>query len=187
MINRELSILGLAATVVLLIIVYGLMVANRQFLLPSLFSIVAVLVPVILFVFSLKYFVTVFNIGIQFKNATVIGLLICLAPCIYFGCTMLENYPKALFNEVQWKSRPKERVLVIDDLLNNGKLHGLTRDQVRNLLGEPLNTDHFSLVAPNGFVYYLGPYSYIFPAESQYLLINFDNNQKVAKCEVVTD
>jgi outer membrane protein assembly factor BamE (lipoprotein component of BamABCDE complex) len=80
---------------------------------------------------------------------------------------------------------PAERVCMVDDLLNEYKLVGKTKDGVSTLLGTPTATEYFK--NENNIVYYLGDERELISIDSEWLVISFNSNQKVIKYEIHTD
>lgn len=79
--------------------------------------------------------------------------------------------------------RPR-RTQMIDDFLATHDLPGMTREQVTALLGEPPETEYF-----NGWdmVYWLGPERGLFSIDSEWLVLRFGEDARVAEYAVVTD
>jgi outer membrane protein assembly factor BamE (lipoprotein component of BamABCDE complex) len=74
---------------------------------------------------------------------------------------------------------------MVDDLLNEYKLVGKTKDGVSTLLGTPTATEYFK--NENNIVYYLGDERGLISIDSEWLVISFNSNQKVIKYEIHTD
>lgn len=94
------------------------------------------------------------------------------------------------FDAAQWRANPESdekdppRLRMIDSLLQKKILDGLTREQVLNLLGPKTETDkyrHYDLV------YWLGPERGYIRIDSEWLVINFDGNNKVKDYKVTGD
>ena len=76
------------------------------------------------------------------------------------------------------------RVRMLRDVKANILKKGMARDDVVGLLGPKTDTPKFS---KHGLVYYLGPESGAISVDSQWLVIDFDDADKLVKFEVVTD
>ncbi|GKU82959.1 hypothetical protein NCCP28_23550 [Niallia sp. NCCP-28] len=73
----------------------------------------------------------------------------------------------------------------MDNLLNDYELKELTKSDIISLLGPSTETDYFK--EDNNIVYYLGNERGLISIDSEWLVINFDNNEKVTKYNVLTD
>ena len=74
------------------------------------------------------------------------------------------------------------RLCMVDDLVASGRLVGMAKDQVTELLGPPDRTTHFE--PPDGkgpfeFEYHLGPERGFIRIDSEALMIKFDRDGKV--------
>ncbi len=130
-------------------------------------------------------------------------LVICLLAYACFSMTVFvlsiivnagrgyHGWGDATFDSEEWKAvealRPDSpRGTMVSDLLDNHELIGLTREQVRELLGDPeeANTSrgrraHPVETAPE-WIYYLGMYSG-FRIDEDILVIKFDANDRVKR------
>ena len=61
----------------------------------------------------------------------------------------------------------------------------MTKDEVISLLGTPPETEYFK--SHNNIVYYLGFERGLISIDSEWLVIDFDDNEKVNKYQVLTD
>ncbi|WP_337661350.1 hypothetical protein [Erythrobacter sp. Alg231-14] len=95
--------------------------------------------------------------------------------------------PVRFFDSGDWRSADYwsgHRVQMIDHLLWSGQLNGLTKPQVIYLLGPETETSYFSEF---DFVYSLGPERGFFSIDSEWLVINFDENGVVSTYQIVRD
>lgn len=69
-------------------------------------------------------------------------MLICLAPQSKAGPG---SFLKRSFDSDVWKEKPDMRLSMIDDLLKNHKLMGITRHELLSLLGQP-DTGHIVII-----------------------------------------
>jgi outer membrane protein assembly factor BamE (lipoprotein component of BamABCDE complex) len=75
------------------------------------------------------------------------------------------------FDAVAWRAQDDAhpvRDAMVDDLVRSGRLKGMTRAQVVDLLGEPTPTDKFR---DYDMVYWLGPDRTYTPIDSSWLVI----------------
>ena len=78
-----------------------------------------------------------------------------------------------------------ERVYMVDDLITTYDLKGKTKSEVMTLLGPPTDTEYFK--NDKNIVYYLGNERGIISIDSEWLVIDFDNRDKVKDYVVRTD
>ena len=78
------------------------------------------------------------------------------------------------FYSDRWLNEPSERTDMIDNLLQNYEIVGLTETEVLSLLG-PHDNAQGAFNANNRYVYYLGPERGLFSIDSEWLLIDFTN------------
>ena len=90
------------------------------------------------------------------------------------------------FDSRAWKAVDgtynQSRKRMIDDLMRRS-LVGMTRGQIDELLGPPTQTDKF---AEYDYVYWLGDDDFLFPVDSKWLCIRF-NDGVVVEAVVLTD
>lgn len=117
----------------------------------------------------------------KFNVITILGIV----PPLYCSVLLGVNEYKSNFSEETWFNNHTERVYMIDDLLNDYELKGKTKDEVIKLLGTPTETEYFK--DDHNIVYYLGYERGLVSIDSEWLVIDFDDNEKVKKYEVLTD
>lgn len=88
------------------------------------------------------------------------------------------------FNTSRWLRYPDERVKVVDDLLRQYDLVGLSKDQVIDLLGPETENAYFK--EPGNMVYYLGPERGLISLDSEWLVIELDDHV-VIDCQIKQD
>lgn len=91
------------------------------------------------------------------------------------------------FRKRSWQSATPDaddRLAMADDLLNRGRLEGLTRARVEKLLGPPTPTDRFPGA---GMAYRLGLERSYMPVDYEWLVIHFDDAGRVSRYWVATD
>jgi hypothetical protein len=71
-----------------------------------------------------------------------------------------------------------------DRLVARGTLHGKTRAEVVEMLGEPPPTEYFH---EWDLVYWLGPERSFFPVDSEWLVIRFSPDGRVAEYRIARD
>lgn len=115
---------------------------------------------------------------------------------------------RVVFNSMQWKaslktdsptrltkvdylqlwisgvSKDYPRLTMVDDLLSRKNLRNMTKSEVIELLGEPPPTDYFE---EYDLVYRLGPERGFMSIDSEWLVIRFGKDNKVADYEVMRD
>lgn len=116
-----------------------------------------------------------------FKIITSVGFLLLLACLFLLGV----NESKSRFSTERWLKDHEERTDMVDDLLTERRLIGKTEKEVIALLGPPTDTEYFS--AEDAIVYYLGAERGFISIDSEWLLLWYDDSDKVVKHEVWTD
>lgn len=77
-----------------------------------------------------------------------------------------------------------DRLDMADDLIARGRLDGLTRARIVKLLGQPNATGRFQ---PGDFAYRLGLERTYMPVDFEWLVIHFDDQDRVARHWIATD
>lgn len=88
------------------------------------------------------------------------------------------------FTTSRWLNYPEERVKIVDDLFRKHVLEGLSKDQVIDLLGPETENAYFK--EPGNMVYYLGPERGLISLDSEWLVIELDENI-VVDCQIKHD
>jgi len=76
------------------------------------------------------------------------------------------------------------RLKMVDSLLEQHRLQGMSRDQIVSLIGKPPKTEYFKQY---DFVYWLGPERGGFSIDSEWLAIRFDETDHVREARIVRD
>jgi hypothetical protein len=95
----------------------------------------------------------------------------------------------ATFVQSQWmdttlsRSKLAVRGCMVDDLLEQHELRGMTRAQVVALIGEP---DKVRDLPEYDMVYWLGPERGLIGTDSEYLVMKLDKSSRVTSVELIT-
>ncbi|PAD69144.1 hypothetical protein CHH83_09920 [Bacillus sp. 7586-K] len=155
----------------------------------NIISILAILVPFI----SLLLFVLVLskskylNISSErktknkLKHIAMIGSIPTIVCMVMLGI----NEYKSSFNTNRWLTSLSERVYMVDNLLSTYDLKGKTKSEVIELLGAPTDTGYFK--TKTNIVYYLGNERGLISIDSEWLVIDFDEGERVVNYSVRTD
>lgn len=106
------------------------------------------------------------------------------------GCTSKSEPPVSTFDSKTWKDleqtnqAPYVRRPMADELLEQRALHGKTRAEVLDMLGEPTESEYF---ADWDVVYWLGPQRGFMAIDSEWLVIRFDESGRVSEAKIATD
>jgi len=106
------------------------------------------------------------------------------------GCPSTTEPTLSAFDSKTWKDleqanrEPYPRRAMADHLLQQRTLHGKSRAEVLDLLGEPSDTEHF---AEYDAVYWLGPQRSMVAIDSEWLVIRFGESERVTEAKLVTD
>ena len=117
----------------------------------------------------------------EYKAIITLGIIAPLLCTVILG---LNEY-KSIFTTEKWLNSDKEKVYMVDDLLNDYEMKEMTKDEVISLLGIPAETEYFK--RDNNIVYYLGYERGLISIDSEWLVIAFDDDGKVNKYQVLTD
>jgi len=107
----------------------------------------------------------------------VLAVLILLG-----GCGASET-----FDSHRWRNADldrRERANMVRSLVKNRRLDGMDRVSVVALLGEPTRTDKWD---GSEMIYVLGPDASMFPIDNEWLLIELDQQGRVAGYQVGSD
>jgi hypothetical protein len=99
---------------------------------------------------------------------------------------IFDKKTKRYVHDTDWPPR----LCMIDDLMAGGRLIGMTKSQVIELLGPPDSTTHFGPLdgkSPFELEYYLGPERGFIRIDSEVLGIEFDRDGKVNSQRVTRD
>jgi len=91
------------------------------------------------------------------------------------------------FDPARWKNSATPasvRLRMADDLVENKKMIGLTRQEVVARLGEPPKTEYFKNF---DLVYYLGPERGFMGIDSEWLVVKFGPDGRVERAEIAND
>lgn len=113
----------------------------------------------------------------RLKNPFLWLTTLFVTPIIYVGLILtwisIETYyPERDFDKTKWADDIEKRYEYADDLVDNEKLIGLSRQEVKEMLGEPEHETE------NSMTYYIGfsPRNFI-GIDPDYLEINFKDNK----------
>ena len=155
----------------------------------SVISISAILLPFIfllLLIFVIwKYTDTKLRSDRKVKNKFKIITTIGSVPPLLCAVILGLNEYKSSFTAEKWLNSETEKVYMVDDLLNDYDIKEMTKDEVIFLLGTPTTTEYFK--DDNNIVYYLGNERGLISIDSEWLVIDFDESEKVSKYEIITD
>ena len=89
------------------------------------------------------------------------------------------------FTTEKWERNPEERTRIVDDLLSNHELVGMTEEEIVSLLGSD-NNDYGYFNEPNRYVYYLGTERGLISIDSEWLILDFTDGT-VTDCYITMD
>ncbi len=118
-------------------------------------------------------------------------LSVLLYPVVFFlsleACEKVWIYSKEVdFSRDRWVAEPRRRVDMIPDLFESRQLDGLTKDQVIQLLGDPLVDSDYFKASGRDYLYNLGLERSLMAIDDAWLLIWFDSG-KVSRYAVMTE
>lgn len=149
----------------------------------SIVSVPAVIFPylvllVLLFALSSGENKNIYN---RRKKILIVGSILPLC-CVIF---LAYNEHQSIFTAEKWAEQPNERVYMVDDLLKKHDLKEMTMEGVTHLLGNPPDTPYFK--EEDNIVYRLGDERGFISIDSEWLIVKFDEEQKVTEYEICRD
>jgi hypothetical protein len=183
----------------------GIIPINEEFFYGSLF-----LASIICFISGLVYLVryrqdNTYQRLIALVGVFISGTWVLIVGCLIAAVVLLPSYDDYThnipFDQNKWQSQADNndifwpaRLCMAGDLVDSGRLDGLSREQVSALLGAPSDSPDGKTAArldvqagPNDICYYLGPERGYFRVDSEWLVILFDKNDKVKAYRIRTD
>lgn len=126
--------------------------------------------------------------SISSRDRLIAGAAVVAAGLVV-GAILLDNArPRpGRFDGRLWKLvgiEDDDRLEMADDLIARQKLDGLTRGKVKKLLGEPNDTGRFK---PGDLAYRLGLERSYMPVDFEWLVVHFDEHDKVSRYWIATD
>lgn len=118
----------------------------------------------------------------------IIGAAAVVAAGLVVGAIVMDaRRPKpGRFDGRLWKlvgPQDDDRLAMADDLIARNRLEGLSRARVRKMLGEPTDPGRFQ---PGAFAYRLGLERAYMPVDFEWLVICFDDQDKVSRYWIAT-
>ena len=125
--------------------------------------------------------------GFWILSCTSTILLSLVSPYILLFAVLFQSgTTERPFDSERWKNIQDKRTEMVDDLINKRLLDNLTKDQVIELLGEPLKDNPYFVSTGRDMIYHLGQERNPFGVDSEWLLVWLDDN-KVTKYKLMTD
>ena len=103
------------------------------------------------------------------KYIIITVLLLFVVGLLYYG---LSYNRSRTFTSEKWMMEPDQRGLIVNDLLREYSLIGMTEDEIIDLLGVNDN-DRGYYLKEDRFVYFLGLEGQLFKIDDQWLCIDF--------------
>lgn len=120
---------------------------------------------------------------IRQTNYIIFGLFVALLLGV-IATGVIYHYRHS-FSMEKWLRLPEERTKIVDNLLDDHSIVGMTEAEIIDLLGEH-NNDYGYFVEENRYVYYMGPERGLFSIDSEWLIFDFTDGI-VADCCIKTD
>lgn len=108
----------------------------------------------------------------KIANYTIFAIFLTFLLTIVVGY-FTYRYQHTFYSD-RWLNEPHERTDMIDNLLQNHEIIGLTKAEVLSLLG-PYDNAQGAFNTDDRYVYYLGPERGLISIDSEWLLIDFTN------------
>ena len=103
-------------------------------------------------------------------NYTALGIVAALLLAFLAGCLIARE--RRSFRTEKWISDPENRTRIVDDLLSDYELVGMTEEEIRALLGGHDNESGYFL-KEDRLVYWLGPERGWISIDSEWLVLDF--------------
>ena len=116
-------------------------------------------------------------------NYTALAVVVALAAACVMGVFVIRERHR--FTREKWIEEPENRTRIVDDLLADHELPGMTRAEVLDLLGDHDNEAGY-FAQEGRMVYWLGPERGLFSIDSEWLILDFDGDV-VTGCEITRD
>ncbi|WIV17352.1 hypothetical protein QPK24_12995 [Paenibacillus polygoni] len=145
----------------------------------NLFSITGIVLPLILLI-------ALYMVNRKAGSwATHTALVICVT--IFAGAVyqLWVHEQKSHFTMVHWVNEPENRVWMVDDLLAKYDFVGMDALSIESILGKETETSYFE--APDRSVYYLGNERGFISIDSEWLVFDFDEQDRVTNVEIMRD
>ena len=123
--------------------------------------------------------------GKKLKRINYIALAVVIA--LAAGCVMgvFAVRERHRFTREKWLADPGKRTQIVDDLLEDHELVGMTRAQILELLGGHDNESGY-FQQEQRLVYWLGPERGLMSIDSEWLILDFSGDV-VADCYITRD
>ncbi|WP_017151397.1 hypothetical protein [Bacillus bingmayongensis] len=153
----------------------------------SMVSVLAVSLPFIL-LFVIQWIILHFSVGDnkgtykrRFKGITILGAIVFSICIVQLGV----NEYNSKFHADRWLKNEQKRVYMVDDLLAKHKLVGKSKKEIIQILGYPTETRRFEEMTQT--LYYLGDERGFISIDSECLVLQFDNNDKIIEYTIQKD
>ncbi len=116
------------------------------------------------------------------------ALALVLAGLVLWAAFDFGYLPTRSFDAEKWREAEQAsgypRLSMVDDLIESGQLNDRSRTDVLTLLGPPTNTNYFS---DWDAVYWLGRERGFIRLDSEWLVVRFDEDERVSEYRLVRD
>lgn len=116
-------------------------------------------------------------------NYLALAVVVAFAAACVLGLLALRERHR--FSREKWLQDPENRTRIVDDLLANHELVGMTEEEILALLGDCDNESGYFQQAQR-LVYWLGPERGLMSIDSEWLILDF-NGGSVKDCFITTD
>ena len=116
----------------------------------------------------------------KFNRIALLGLLAVFVMGAALGIARKGH----TFSTEQWLAEPADRTKIVDDLLENYSLVGMTEEKVLALLGQPSEETPFT--EQNTLCYYLGDERGLISIDSEWLVLSLQDGV-VSSAVITTD
>ena len=103
-------------------------------------------------------------------NYLALAVVVAFAAACVLGLLALREWHR--FSREKWLQDPENRTRIVDDLLANHELVGMTEEEILALLGDHDNEAGY-FQQQDRFIYWLGPERGLMSIDSEWLILDF--------------
>lgn len=103
-------------------------------------------------------------------NYLALAVVVAFAAACVLGLLALQERHR--FSREKWLQDPENRTRIVDDLLANHELVGMTEEEILALLGDHDNEAGY-FQQQDRFIYWLGPERGLMSIDSEWLILDF--------------
>lgn len=119
------------------------------------------------------------------NGTTHLAFILCLSICAGAFYQLWQHEQESIFVTDKWIATPEKRVWMVDDLLSQNDFIGMDVFSIQSILGKETDTSYFE--APRRFVYYLGNERGLISIDSEWLILDVNEEDIVTNVQIMRD